>query len=498
MKWKLSAVPAWMWVILGFVLLNILSAELYTTVWMDEAQSCAPAANLYYGRGFTSAGCHQHREGFFAEYPPLHALTMACWVKAVGFGIYQVRGFHYLLWAGAVAIFCVGVSRFGWIKSAWGLSLLAALLFLGESVTYNYRSSRYDPLAILIVALCFLAFSWRPPWRYGGIVLAAALMLPAALMLGPIAVGAGALLLLFSRGRLIRELIALGTGMALGLALLYLFLKAVGSWDVFWSHTTGWSNVHYSNVSRWAALPRKVIDGAHNLVLGDKSCVLLWLGLAVVWLRGRKLLPPERARLIGFALAWSFVVPGMILAFYEFQLYYTWTIYVPLIIATVALLEATRWKELGLTAQCLLAGAGLLILGFGLPGRLALECLDLQERNYANVERFVAASVPTNDIVFADFQAFYALERMNVETYYYPYLEVTPQAELDSINCLVIAPEFLPDLTRRIGGRWRKVASYTHENKFRFEFLNRILPPGYLGIPSNARYNLCVYQKVKA
>jgi hypothetical protein len=66
--------------------------------------------------------------------------------------------------------------------------------------------------------------------------------------------------------------------------------------------------------------------------------------------------------------------------------------------------------------------------------------LDLSEWNYSKVESFVNNSIKETDVVYADHQAFYPLQRLRVLAYYSVYLVHMTPTEATTINCLVVDP----------------------------------------------------------
>ena len=239
---------AWLWIIFVLLAVNVLTMELYPSVWMDEVAYTQPAANAYLGMGFTStAWACQLKDAFWAANAPLHPLLLYVWFKAFGFGICQTRLFGYVLWSLAVFFFCLAVRRFGWVTKPKALSLLAVLSFFGQGVIFAHRSARYEPLAVLLVSLCLLAFSIRPAlWRHLAILLVCSFFLPAYLALGPFCVVMSVLLLLISCGKLFKELVLVGAGMVAGLAALFLFYNHFGVWDDFLRAVKDTSQVHYN------------------------------------------------------------------------------------------------------------------------------------------------------------------------------------------------------------------------------------------------------------
>ena len=122
--------------------------------------------------------------------------------------------------------------------------------------------------------------------------------------------------------------------------------------------------------------------------------------------------------------------------------------------------------------------------------------LDLSERNYSKVESFVNNSIKETDVVCADYQAFYPLQRLRVLTYYSGYLVRMTPAEAATINCLVVDPAKAPDLEKSLGGVWMATGQeYLHPKRFGVALLDQFLP-NYFKQSTNLKYNLAIYRKV--
>ena len=186
-----KTVPLWLWVVTAFFLLNVLTLDWYPSVWMDEVLFVDPAANLYYGHGFTSTTAFMQRFGeFWVGNTPLYPLLVYAWFKVVGFGLVQVRILDCLLWSGAVGLVCSAVQRSRLVRHPKMVAMLAALLFNGNGVVFSYRSGRYDAAMVFVAAACFWAFTIeRRGFRIPAIVLAASLFLPTGSRSGSICCG---------------------------------------------------------------------------------------------------------------------------------------------------------------------------------------------------------------------------------------------------------------------------------------------------------------------
>jgi|GEM_PF-4515387 len=482
---------------------NVLTTELYTSVWCDEVMYSQPAANQHFGMGFTSTSwAFQDKDAFWAGNAPMFSLLLCAWYKILGFGIYQTRALGYVIWALAMFFFCLAVRRFGWVTKPGTLSLLVALSFFGYGATFAYRSGRYEPLAVLLVSLCLLAFSIKElRWRCAAIFLTSVFFLPTCLTLGPFCVIVGGLLLLTTRWKFFRELIAAGTGLAVGLGLLYIFYNHFGVWGDFLRAIRGNSSGYYNgevyqkiHIGFATILARKSRDILRVLV-EDKSSVILMLATGVILMFRNKNAPVQHPRLLAFnVLAFVFIPVGLLL-FYAFPIYYWWMRYLLLCVLFVALAETLQLR-IGVPARNFLIAVVLFAtLSFGLPGRLLIASLDLPERDYARVDRFVSDAIKPGDIVYADYQAFYPLEKLKVRTYYAWYLvHITPQ-EAASVNCLIVSPQWLEGAEKKLGGSWHDTGQkYLNEPHFGIRILDRLMPH-YFSQQTNSKYNLAVYRR---
>ena len=497
---------AWLWVIFLLLAVNVVTTELYTSVWTDEVTYTQPAANACLGMGFTSTSWvfqSQSKDAFWISNVPLYPLLLWGWFKIAGFGIFQTRVLDCLLWSLAVFFLGLAAKRLGWVRTNWGLCLLAALSFLGSGVTFSFRSGRYDPLAVLLVCSCLLAFSFRHPvWRYSAILVTSAFFLPAYLALGPFCALMMGLIWLTTGKKYVRESIVVGLGLMIGLGGLYVFYQHFGVWDDFLRAITLTSQNYYNQetsqqvqVGFGTLLARKFPDSI-TVLFNDKGSVLLMLAavlpLAVIQ---KKEMPAGHARLMLFVLLVFLAIPIGLLISFAFPIYYWWMRYLPLCVAFVISVETLhRLGHAHIRNILIFATIGLMSV-LGLPVRLLLSSLDLNERNYSQVESFVNSSVKETDVVYADYQAFYPLEQLRVRTYYLGYLPRMTPAEASSINCLVVDPAEASDLVKRLGGVWTATGqAYLHPNRFGVPLLDRLMP-NYFKANTNQKYNLAVYRR---
>lgn len=488
-------IPLWTWLIFVFLLLNTVTYDWYTSVWNDEVMLSDPAANLYFGHGFTSTVWPQSREEYWVGNSPLHPFLLFLWFKLVGFGIFQVRVLDYLYWSVAVAVVCLAVQRAGLIRSRPALATLVVLLFSGYALVFNYRSARYDPLIFSVTALCFLAFTIpHPGWRRAAIILTAALFLPTSLTLGPFAAALGGLMLLVWGRKFIVELCCVAAGLIIGFGSLYVYLLWLGMWETYRQVTMYLALSYYPPGQTTPIWQRKLAGFPHKLVLDPTGMVLLLALLTVFFFASKKLDGTSR-RLVIFGVAAFFIIPAIAQAAYTYQIYHYWEVFIPLTICLVALLERCRDLFSVNVIKTSLVSMSLVVFALGLGSRLGLEATDIAGRDYSRVERFVTSVIQPADVVMADFQAFYPLHKLQVTTYYYPYLRVIQPVEAKTITCLLVHSGQLDAIREKIGGDWIATGErMTRENKFTAAWLNRLFPKYYQN-QSNQKYNLHVYRR---
>jgi hypothetical protein len=495
----LKKVPLWLWVVAAFFLLNVLTLNWYPSVWMDEVLFVDPAANLYYGHGFTSTAWPMQRFGeFWAGNTPLYSILVFAWFKVSGFGVFQVRILDCLLWSGAVGLVCLAVQRSRLIRNPRMVAMLAALLFIGNGVVFSYRSGRYDAAMVFVAAACFWAFTIeRPGFRIPAIVLAASFFLPIGLVLGPFAAAFGCILFLLLGKKFFWELCSVAAGLAAGLGLLYLFYGELGVWHTFRNSASYFANIYYYTGQTMPIWEQKLVTFPQRVFHDTATTVLLLCLLGLTLFNWGKL-DADGRRLAIFGLGTFLVIPAVSQAAYTYQIYHSWEAYIPMSVCLVGALDHSNDIFKAPYRRVFGIALILLIFALGLGARLGLALTDLKGHDYSRVESLVQTAVRPSDVVFADYQAFYPLHKLNVTAYYLLYFSVISRQEADSINCLIIDPASLAVVEEKIGGEWRATGeSCLSGNKFNIAPLDRLLP-SYFNKQTNRKYNLAIYRRLPA
>ena len=217
-----------------FLVANLGTSSRSPVIWQDEVMFTDPAANLYFGQGFTSSAWFQSRDTWFAGNSPLYSLCLYPWIRVFGFDVVAVRALNYVLIVTVAAVCLLALSRLGLVRSPVPRLVFVLLILCGDGVTYSYRSGRYDCLGMLLVSTLFLMLTLAPGQaRTAGVFVIAALAPWAGLQLLPYLALLG-LLVLLVRGRgAIADVLTVGLGCLAGLASLAALLLENGVADEF-------------------------------------------------------------------------------------------------------------------------------------------------------------------------------------------------------------------------------------------------------------------------
>ncbi|HSY73863.1 MAG TPA: hypothetical protein VK810_00190, partial [Dongiaceae bacterium] len=472
--------------------LNLATGMRYPAVWSDEAMYSDPAIHFVLGKGFTSTAWYvQTGDKFWAGNTPLHALALIEWVRLFGLSPLAVRSINYFWFvAGTFFVwrFCVRAQ----LAKRMGLRLLLiALLACDSGVSFSYRSGRPDMIGYCLCAAALWAatISSRSV-RYISLVLLGFLFPWAGMQLLPfLALAAGLILIFFGRRAALNGVCA-GIGAAIGLVGLYIFYQSHGVWNDFMASVKLHASGEMSKVYGHAQL--NVIP---EMLMRDRSApFLLLLTIILIWWcwKNRNAVSTKISL---FALAAGFCIPVGMHLIGIFPIYYGWMAALPVTLAICHYLSlqplASPWIKV--IAFVLLSSAILV----GLPMRLGVAALRLNEQPYSVADKFVANHLNSSDNVYIDYMVYYPAIRTANKIYMLRYFQnvMTPE-EKHSLTALVIRPEEITSLTNALGADWKLTAEYKSDSAPTFlpEFLAKHFQGG--GVRDvYAPYRFAIYRR---
>ena len=427
--------------------LNLFTATLYPSVWIDEAQFADAALNWVGGRGWTSTvWISQTTDAYWAGNAPLFSTLLAGWLWLLDRqDIVAVRSLNPVLLAIAVPLAWDAVRRAGWLPGAAQRLLFVALLLTGHSVAFGMRWVRYDTLALLL-STCAL-WSWvalSGRLRLLALVVVGACMPAAGLQLAPAVLVTLAIVCGFVQPRPWRPAAALASGLVLGAALLAAWFAAHGVLVSFIASTRGVGVIGQSPLAKLLDIPR--------VLVADKSLLLLFAASLLALLLHAVSGLPWRAWLRGTALpaALALGVPAALQLAGKFPVYYAWMAYLPAFVLlsrlTGQLAPRRAWLPWLLAALACLPG---------LPLRLVAAWSAGQATEAASLNEMLWPRLRPGDHVLTNFKAYHAVRAASAVPYGEPVLPMLRVSERDGIDWLVAEPAEAQAWQRELGGDWR-------------------------------------------
>jgi hypothetical protein len=457
------------WVLLLIALIaavHLLTLTRMPCVWADEAVYCDPAVNWVRGHGFVStAWWGQRDDQFWAANAPLYQFLLCGWLKVAGVSIVTVRLASVILCLASGFVMWLFVRKSGLVSGmGWQLALLVCYL-CSLHVVFASRSGRPDMLGILLVWLAALAYvtedHTRRRWTLGLI----GMFIPAAgLQVCSYSVVAAMFLTLFLGRRFIGRIMPLFAGQVVGgLAMLALFACN----GVLWPFIVRMVGVDTSIGRKLMANDPYVaqciatgvgkegpsVDWLYGGLWKDPGIVAMGMVMAVTVLASRfrlVALPAEARRLAWIGVLALALIPLGIMTHAHYSANYAWMGCTPAIVAFFGMASrldsASRWFRLVLK---------LMVLGItvaGLPFISAVALAEWSQRDYARVERFVAAYAAPDDTVWLSAPAYYAaLDRF--KRFYFSSYPLT-ERERQSFRLAFGEPGIEKYLAERLGGAW--------------------------------------------
>lgn len=437
-------------VLFAFLLISLVQVFRLTSLspWQDQIMFIDPAANLYFGNGFTSSAWFaQTKDEFWAGYPSLYSFLLYLWMRLFGFGIYTARSFNCVLTATCAVMLWQAVIRLKLISSPNNRLILITLLLLQLGYTNNAEQGRPDALMASLALLALLAYSIQVVWlRYLSLTGLCILFPFGGLALSAYTVVLSVLLLIYLRKLFLGELIAIIFGLLLGFLCTYSLYSANGVWDDFIISTL-------NNPTILAFSQRDKIGG----IFGNR--ILQVLVISCFALVIHKVLKGEFkwVSVPSFGLAAIFWIPlGMRLAG-AFQFCYSWMVVVPLGVCVCFSVDKLLKTTLDRRLNSPILGIIIVLCLISSPYLSFIDLvLNWNSSNYFRIEAFVQENISSDEWVLSDPISYFAAKKGGKTVIYKPYLTVISPQEKEKVSVLIVRPQDSSLLQAKLGGKWHK------------------------------------------
>jgi hypothetical protein len=423
--------------------INLITLTGYPAVWVDEILSADAGIHLALGKGFvSSAWFNQPSWELWASYPPLYAFALAGWLKLFGISAFVVRAFGFTLVTASLVMIGLMLKRLG-LDTRW---LILAALAVGEPLAFLERAGRPDSVSVFLLAATGLAFvsqGWK--WRAAGLFLLGVLAIPAALQYAAYLLLLAAMLHLWFRPFVRKDVALWLRGAACGGAVLAAIYSSQGVLRIFVESTLASKHSTAGRLLQQVFLKNGSLPFVFSDILTapfrDYATPLLLLTGFVVWLK-----IPATRRLSSFGMACAVVIPLAIQLLGKYPIYYTYMAFVPAAIAVVA---ACRMAAVRVAVVTLLfvGGAG-----------------HLWWKAWTQGSETVALSVSSADSIVADYPVYYQLLGRTRELFAVGYaggkvMPHFPPEQAARVTKILVRDSLFSEVSKKVGGNWRKVGA---------------------------------------
>ena len=434
-----------------------------------------PAANLYFGNGFTSSAWSvQTRNEFWAGNAPLYSILLYYWMQLFGFSIVAVRSLNNVLMTVSALMLWVAVIKLNLVTATWSRVALIALLFSGYGTSWCARSGRYDALGITLFAASILIYSIPLTWLRCVLLTCIGMFLPmAGLNLLPYAVIFCSLLFIYLGKPILKECFCVAIGIIIGILFLYILFSTNGVWNDFVASARG--------LGGHPGLPN-----FKNSSKDISFLILLFLSLGLFLSEKKHEIIRFRSPL-SFGLTSGFTIPMAMLVLGRYPTNYSWMAYIPLSIcvcSAISKFNPSNWKRF------VIIGVLSLACFFGLPFWLTWSIYGGADLDYKQVEALVERNVKENDWVYSNSSTFYAMKSRSNPVFFEAYSFNKSTEEKNKISLLILNPNDYEKESRKVGGKWYPSGDGIKPKQ-----------PGFLGLKSSiilSKYNLQVYRRENA
>jgi len=432
-----------------FLLIRLVQAFRLTNLnaWQDQVMFVDPAANLYFGNGFTSSTWFaQTKDKFWAGYPPLYALLLYLWMQLFDFGIHTAHSLNCFLAVACAVILWKSVIRLNIITLARNRLILITLLLLQLAYTSG-GDARPDILMACLAVACLLVCSIRIFWlRYTLLVALCSLFPIAGLALPAYSVVLCSLLLIYLRRSFLRDYIFIIVGLLIGSLAIYILYSINGVLD-------GFINSIINNPTLSGFSQRDKFGGLFGNRILQLLVAVCFSFVTYKVVKGQF----SWFSKLSFGVTSIFWIPiGMRLAG-AFQFNYSWMLVIPLAICISANLDSFFRISLDRRVSLLVAGSFLILCLVISPYTNFVNLvLNWKYSDYSRIEFFVQENIKENEWVFSDAVTYFAVKKGGRIVIWKPYLDMISSKEKEKVSVLIVRPQDLPLLQGKLGGNWYK------------------------------------------
>lgn len=380
-----------------FLAVNILTASRSPTIWQDEVMFLDPAANLASGKGFrTTFWSFQDTQKTFTANVPLYPLILAGWVGLGAIEPGWVRSLNFFLALGMVwmlgEILKAFVAQNKKIDSRLGLFYFLTLGW--GSISFSYRSGRYDILCGLLLTITIYGVSRKS--RVGAWAASvAAFLSPWAGLQTVIVLGLG-ILVAFALWKTdaLKPILVVSISAGMGLAFLLFWMWFSDGLETFLK------SIRFLGGARPASI-MKLITGTvrWDFIALLTICGICWLG------RNQHLKTSQK-----WALFMGILTPTVFGLLGKYPVYYSLFSIFPLLFFFCSLEKS---RLLAFSSWILI----LLTCFTGLPARWALLVTEWRERSPEILKIGITRFVSSGGHVLVDYPFYYSVKNTEAMVY---------------------------------------------------------------------------------
>jgi hypothetical protein len=474
-----------LFLVLLFCVVNFCVATRSPTVYLDEPQYCDPAANLFFGNGFTSTMWGQNHDAFWCGNVPLYQGILFCFFKAAGFGLLQARMVNTFLVAAAALLIAASLRRTDLVGTPGNRLLCVCLVLSGSVSTLTFRTIRPDATMFFVCSLVFYAGSLRNPvWRLLFAFLFSALLPFAGVPMLPYAAMMLFLAFVVLGFENLALLVVIALGVAAGIAGLVLFYNHFSSWQAFVEIVLPFTGLGGAAQGGSSFLHGRIFgvepEGDNLLTcffgkpseflsqktLFDWSAALLFLVAAMLAKGSWRTAASTDRKFMAFVLIMVLVVPPFMHIVGHYRSMYRWMTYIPLAITVPRFLEIHRAAGGRTIARLAALVVILASLCLGLPLRTAATIPDWRARSIAPLQEVATHVARPAGVAVCDFKTYFAL-RPGIRLLYGYGLPARGEFRLitdlptNDVALLCLRPESVSNVIATVGGAWKKIDLHT-------------------------------------